>query len=1072
MSRNAKEIIEIEMREKTGILNLHDCGLQKWPEEIFEMTWLKVLMLGAYRIWKEEEFILRSVFDKYKNRLNCIPIQIKKLINLIALDLSGNQISRIENLDCLLYLKNLSLNNNLITRIENLEKLKRLEKLDLFENQIQKIESLNILQQLKNLELGRNKIVKIENLGKLKQLKILGLAQNHIQKIENLEELKQLQTLNLGINHIQKIENLEELEQLRRLDLFKTKISKIENLEESKRLKELNLSYNQIFKIENLNELQQLETLFLRNAGIEKIKNKAAFKKLVITVKELFISENPFTEETYLNKHRIIVGRNHKEIILKYLNDELSSNDKRSFKKLPIKIILLGNSEVGKTTLAKKLIADEKQFVGENDSAHGLKIRKWQYNEKQKAFIYDFGGQDYYHAVYQLFFTFQTQYVVLWENYKYEDGKICYKRKESRGGKSLGLSEQYYCFKPNYWLGHIAYFVQRAIIHKYKKKDDNIQLMSVQNIFSTAEKEPLYLPSKIDENVKISHQLQVNLKDESSLGEARFNLLKALLQMEIRKLQDKQKQYFNDEDRGLVDKIIAYIDSTQEKENEFDKEKFIETFGHWSETVLLVLHYRGLILYFAEVEKENTDDIALQSYVWINPAKVAEKIYQVLSRKSILQYKGKVPLDELDKLENISPAFKKLMLKKEVIFKNEEADKSEYIVPQYLEAVESEDPLYVMATLGMKQAFYLRFSDYVPHGLMSRLICRFGQNPNKKYFYRYELIFTLADTYKTKMAKVRVRLDLEELLITVQYVVLKKQKKYENEIANYLFTAILAAYWNETHLPFGFKRWDYVDKHGLVKDKKDWSAIWNKAELDEFIPHDLHISLDNIYYVHHRQELIIEKKEDKKSTDKTDLPITLVRAFGRKNKDLKHLEKYNFNAFRSENAPKIKKVFLAYSPEDTTQKNELERFLVNLEREKLIEIWHEGLVKAHENWNDKIAEHLAAADIVILLVSQSFIASTHVYENVMPKAIEKVVSNKGKIIPFVLNYCDLENWKVLPKAIFEGKNEDAAALDLGNYQPLPQKNSQLLPLKQWKENKAEAYMALAKEMRAICTNVF
>jgi len=71
-------------------------------------------------------------------------------------------------------------------------------------------------------------------------------------------------------------------------------------------------------------------------------------------------------------------------------------------------LILVGQGEVGKTCLAKRLIYDE--FI-EDKTTEGIDILKWQItaptneNEEIKFNVWDFGGQEIYHATHQFFLT-------------------------------------------------------------------------------------------------------------------------------------------------------------------------------------------------------------------------------------------------------------------------------------------------------------------------------------------------------------------------------------------------------------------------------------------------------------------------------------------------------------------------------------------------------------------------------------------------------------------------------------------------------------------------------------------
>ena len=68
-----------------------------------------------------------------------------------------------------------------ITKIENLECLVNLEVLDISFNRLRVIEGLEKLTKLKRLFLVSNKITKIDNLGHLKDLELLELGDNRLE---------------------------------------------------------------------------------------------------------------------------------------------------------------------------------------------------------------------------------------------------------------------------------------------------------------------------------------------------------------------------------------------------------------------------------------------------------------------------------------------------------------------------------------------------------------------------------------------------------------------------------------------------------------------------------------------------------------------------------------------------------------------------------------------------------------------------------------------------------------------------------------------------------------------------
>lgn len=100
------------------------------------------------------------------------------------------------------------------------------------------------------------------------------------------------------------------------------------------------------------------------------------------------------------------------------------------------------------------------------------------------------------------------------------------------------------------------------------------------------------------------------------------------------------------------------------------------------------------------------------------------------------------------------------------------------------------------------------------------------------------------------------------------------------------------------------------------------------------------------------------------------------------------------------------KIFFSYSHDDETHRDQLEKHLSALKHEGLIESWHDRrlLVGA---WVDKeIDEHLEEADMVLLLVSASFLASNYCYGIEMSRALQRHTEGKCQVIPVIVRACE------------------------------------------------------------------
>jgi len=116
------------------------------------------------------------------------------------------------------------------------------------------------------------------------------------------------------------------------------------------------------------------------------------------------------------------------------------------------------------------------------------------------------------------------------------------------------------------------------------------------------------------------------------------------------------------------------------------------------------------------------------------------------------------------------------------------------------------------------------------------------------------------------------------------------------------------------------------------------------------------------------------------------------------------------------------KLFYSYSHKDETLRDELEKRLIMLRREGLIEGWHDRRISAGTEWEGSIDEHLNSADVILLLVSPDFLASDYAYDIEVKRAMERHDAGKARVIPIILRTCD---WKKSPLHKLQALPKDA-----------------------------------------------
>lgn len=70
------------------------------------------------------------------------------------------------------------------------------------------------------------------------------------------------------------------------------------------------------------------------------------------------------------------------------------------------------------------------------------------------------------------------------------------------------------------------------------------------------------------------------------------------------------------------------------------------------------------------------------------------------------------------------------------------------------------------------------------------------------------------------------------------------------------------------------------------------------------------------------------------------------------------------------------KLFYSYSHVDEEYRNRLEKYLVTLRDESLINEWHDRRILAGDDWNAEIQENLESSDFVVLIITQDYLASS------------------------------------------------------------------------------------------------
>jgi len=99
-------------------------------------------------------------------------------------------------------------------------------------------------------------------------------------------------------------------------------------------------------------------------------------------------------------------------------------------------------------------------------------------------------------------------------------------------------------------------------------------------------------------------------------------------------------------------------------------------------------------------------------------------------------------------------------------------------------------------------------------------------------------------------------------------------------------------------------------------------------------------------------------------------------------------------------------VFISYSHLDEEWKDRLVRHLAVAQQQGQLELWHDRMIGAGEDWERQIQAAMDAASVAILLVSANSLTSEFILREEVSRLLERRASEGLRIFPIVIKPCD------------------------------------------------------------------
>lgn len=948
-----------------------------------------------------------------------------------------------------------------VATLKNIDWLKYLTKLTHLEirgsDDFIDLVALKYMAQLTQLDVSGFRTIKslneLQHLTQLNQLDISYCVS--LKSLDGLQHLTQLTQLNIsGCKVLQSLDGLEHLTRLTQLSISGCKvIQSLNELQQLTQLIRLDISNCEALKsFEGLQQLAQLAKLNAQECSIDKLGPLQELHKEFPYLTELYLHGNPLQKRYNL---QLKPFENSLPILEAFLYQQGTQQTQIQVR-LPAKVMLLGNHAAGKTSLLCHL--DRK--LQHSGTTHILQVHPYAAASQQKqseqknnlpaAMVYDFGGQDYYHGIYRVFMGQDGIRCLVWN--KQQDLNQCLQ--DSNNEENL-------LFNRAYWLGCIRHFqpdsssAQLLLVQTFIDRDDTELTVSSQ----ICSQHHLSLQTATDKNettvpANSTPQLEQNLH-KAALTYFKAQLDKFIYQHQVTVEQAAWYQDFLAKILAThnTTKLSGFYQATDTKVLlDLYRAPGAELASHQLlETALIQLHRQGLVLYYPSINKEK---------VWQNPMAFVEYVHsKVLAKSHLQQAKGIVAKSVFDKMQ-VDADVLAILLQEKVIFLHDnggdDAKQPEYIVPNYLPLTNENNPDYQFATFGLltQPALTLWFEHYLPLGLINQLVCFFGRMPDRKKFWRDQILFMFETS-----SRVLIKLTFSPKLQIQVFLQNHDTQQYQHHLS-YLYYVLMALYHDcslDTYADFCQNRQKlqghYLPPTGLGEafaDEKPLSpelpALYQQIYFNP--PADLRLSVNGQHFVKAYELAKLPEQQTTVVAQDCDTPEPAAQ-----------LPASLFAAFMLNKPKKRLKVFISYAHDDIEQRHILNKFLIPLVRSKQIEIWHDNMINAGDYWDKTVRQKLAEADVAILLVSQSLLASSYIQDVEAPLLMQLHQQRKLSIIPVLIRECCYEDWLVFPS----GSNPDLAT-SVAELQFLPKnEQTQLQAIQEWR-NPEKAWKQVVEEL--------
>ena len=397
MSELAHKLIAKNKKTRSPFLDLGNCGLNEVPQEIADLVWLEELSFAsAWANFNSKKWLNRNQKKaEPKNKAASIdpssPWRLKTSAvtidnsSVIADTKDSNGPAAGANSDASMAYCDLG----------PLSGLKNLKRLNLSNTPVIDLSPLAGLEKLQRLNVWNTPVADLSPLANLPNLQRLNVWNTPVADLSPLSGLDNLQRINAWNTNVTDLSPLASLQNLQELNISKTLVADLSPLKTLKKLQRLNVSKTQVSDLSPL--------LSLISSDIQ-----------VIWTPVIQFNEGIYVEDCPLTNPPVEIVEQGNAAILNFFHEKAIQGTDQLYE---AKMLIIGEGGAGKTSLLRRLYQAGQPLPDENETTKGISIHRHDFEMPNghnfRLNVWDFGGQEIYHATHQFFLTKRSLYVLL-----------------------------------------------------------------------------------------------------------------------------------------------------------------------------------------------------------------------------------------------------------------------------------------------------------------------------------------------------------------------------------------------------------------------------------------------------------------------------------------------------------------------------------------------------------------------------------------------------------------------------------------------------------------------------------